>query len=77
METIITLSEHNGIRTITKSSVKPSSLEGLYEKWEHKNGSGMSFRFVLSSDDQKQKTMTLTTAVKKFVEELNKQKKSA
>ena len=73
METIITLTEHNGIRTITKSSVKPASLEGYYEKWEHKNGTGKSFRFVMSSDEPKQKTMTLAEAVKKFNENTQKQ----
>ena len=68
METIVTLTEHNGIRTITTSSVKPASLEGYYEKWEHQNGSGKSLRFVMSSDDPKQKTMTLAAAVKMFAE---------
>lgn len=66
METIITLTEHNGIRTITKSSVKPASLEGYYEMWEHKNGTGKSFRFVMASDNPKQKTMSIAKAVEMF-----------
>jgi hypothetical protein len=66
METIITLTEHNGVRSITKSSVKPASLEGYYETWEHKNGTGKSFRFVMSSDNPKQKTMSFAKAVKMF-----------
>ena len=69
METIITLTEHNGIRTITKSSVKPSSLEGSFEKWNHQNGTGKSLRFVMSSDNQKQKTMTFAEAVVEFNKE--------
>ena len=66
METIITLTEHNGVRSITKSNVKPSSLEGYYEKWTHENGEGKSLRFVMSSDDPKQKTMSFAKAVEKF-----------
>ena len=68
MNTIITLNEHNGIRSITKSSVLPSSFLDTYEKWYHLNGKGKSFRFVIRADNPNQKTMSLSEAVKKFNE---------
>lgn len=66
MDTIITLNEHNGIRSITKSSVLPSSFLDTYEKWYHIDGKGKSFRFVMRTDNSNQKTMSLSEAVEKF-----------
>jgi hypothetical protein len=66
METIITLTEHNGVRSISKSNVLPDSFVDTYEKWYHSDGKGKSFRFVLNSDNPKQKTMSFVKAVEKF-----------
>lgn len=66
METIITLTEHNGVRSISKSSILPASFIDTYEKWYHSDGKGKSFRFVLNSDNPKQKTMSFVDAVEYF-----------
>ena len=66
METIITLTEHNGVRSCSKSSILPASFIDTYEKWYHIDGKGKSFRFVLNSDNPKQKTMSFVDAVEKF-----------